>query len=383
MTGMEISRRSMLAALAAAVPALALPRAGRAGAVRRLYLSARGDAAGGYRATGIAGGGVAFDIALPARGHSMALHPDGAQAVYFGRRPGAFALVVDIAKGHSMRMVDAAAGRWFNGHGVFAADGARLFATETVGGTGDGMVGVYDPADGYRRVGEWRSGGLDPHDIRLLSDGRTLVVANGGILRHEDAPRAILNLDTMAPSLAYLDARDGTPLAAAALPPALRQLSIRHLAVAPGDRVAVAMQYEGPEGDAVPLVATHRPGAAAIRPIATPAEAIRGMRQYCGSAAMDPSGRILGVTSPRGGLALFWDVRDDRHAGAYRMADCCGIAPGEGAGGFLLSNGYGEMMPYDALTGRAGGAGAPIEGAKWDNHMLAVAARTHPSTVSG
>jgi hypothetical protein len=340
----------------------------------RLYLSARGDAAGGFRATGIcASGGIAFDLPLPARGHSMAFRPGGRESVFFGRRPGTFALVVDIAEGRPLRTIAAAPGRWFNGHGVFAADGARLFASETVGDTGEGTIGVYDPADGYRRAGEWPSGGLDPHDIRLLSDGRTLAVANGGILHQTDAPRTILNLDTMAPSLAYLDVRTGALLAAVGLPAALHQLSIHHLAVAPGDRVALAGQYHGPSGVRVPLVGMHRPGAPEIRLIGPPEAVGRSMRLYCGSAAMDPSGRILGATSPRGGVAAFWDVRDDRYLGCYAMADCCGIAPGASPGVFLISNGHGDVTRYDARAACAGGGpGALLAGARWDNHMLAV-----------
>ncbi len=368
----DISRRGMLAALAVTLPALTLPRAGRAAARPKLYLSARGDAGGGYWATGIRPeGSIAFDIRLPARGHSMAFAPGGRTAVFFGRRPGDFALVVDIERGVALRQIAAAPGRWFNGHGVFADGGARLVASETVADTGDGMIGVYDPADGWRRIGEWRSGGLDPHDIRLLSDSGTLVVANGGILRHSDAPRAILNLDTMAPSLAYLDLRHGSLLATAALPPALHQLSIRHLAIAPGDKVAVAMQYEGPAGDAVPLIGMHHLGDAAIRPIAPPPDAIRSMRQYCGSAAVDGSGRFLGVTSPRGGTVLFWDLREGRFAGAYRMEDCCGIAADATPGMFLLSSGYGAVTRYDARVRRAEHLEPPLDGAKWDNHMIA------------
>jgi hypothetical protein len=89
---------------------------------------------------------------------------------------------------------------------------------------------------------------------------------------------------------------------------------------------------------------------------------------------MDPSGRILGATSPRGGVAAFWDVQEDRYLGSYAMADCCGIASGETPGGFLISNGHGDVVRYDAHAARAGGGpGMVLAGARWDNHMLAVA----------
>ena len=116
----------------------------------------------------------------------------------------------------------------------------------------------------------------------------------------------------------------------------------------------------------------HRPGEAAIRTIAPPPDAVRSMRQYCGSAAVDASGRFLGVTSPRGGTALFWDMREDRFAGVFRMDDCCGIAAAETPGAFLVSSGYGAVTRYDAAMRRAESLGPVLDGAKWDNHLLAV-----------
>lgn len=373
MRPVSFSRRSIVTGALAALPLSLLPR-GAAAASTQLYLSARGDAEGGYRATGIrASGNIVFDIQMPARGHSMAMHPSGEDAVFFGRRPGSFALVVDTRCGRRSRLVDIAPGRWFNGHGVFTPDGERLFTSETVTDTGDGVIGVYDPKDGYRRIGEWSSGGLDPHDIRLLSDGRTLVIPNGGILQLAEMPRAKLNIPTMRPSLDYLDSRTGDPLAKLTLPDALHQLSIRHLSVGRDDRVAIAMQYEGPSGDRVPLAATHRRGETSIHLIGPPDAAARRLRHYCGSASMDTSGRILGITSPRGGVVVFWEVASGRFLGVHALADCCGIAPGDGPGRFLVSNGHGVLQYFDAGTMRVTAADmVPLAGARWDNHMLAV-----------
>src|SRR5690606_3759859 len=198
---------------------------------------------------------------------------------------------------------------------IFAADGALLYATETIAESGDGIVGVYDAEDGYRRVGEFPSFGLDPHDIRLMPDRRTRVVANGGLLTHPDAPRMKLNVATMSPSLDYVDRRDGRPLQSVRLPQALHQLGIRHLAVAADGTVAIAMQYEGPSGDKVPLIGLHKRGEATMRLLDLPAETLRDLRHYCGSAAMDPSGTVLGVSSPRGGRIVYWDVNAGRYLG--------------------------------------------------------------------
>src|SRR3546814_9716026 len=96
------------------------------------------------------------------------------------------------------------------------------------------------------------------------------------------------------------------------LPDAQHQLGIRHLAIGRDGTVAMALQYEGPSGDLVPLVCLHRPGAPALQPLDLPEALLRDMRNYCGSAAVDAAGRVLAVSSPRGGLSLFWALEAGR-----------------------------------------------------------------------
>src|SRR3546814_13320555 len=67
-------------------------------------------------------------------------------------------------------------------------------------------------------------------------------------------------------------------------------------------RVAVAMQYEGPADDDVPLVALHDPGAGetGFRYLPMPRAEQTALRQYCCSAANARTGHHLAVSSPRG-----------------------------------------------------------------------------------
>lgn len=366
-----MARRSVLAGLGAASVLPLLGSAASGAAAARLYLNAYGDRA----AFGLAGfdadGQIRYRLPLPGRGHSFARRADRRIAVAFSRRPGDYALVFDPVDGTAQHLILAAEDRNFCGHGAFAADGRLMFATEAIGSTGDGVLGIYDAADGWRRIGEFSTHGLDPHEIRLMPDGRTLVVANGGILMKADMPRLKLNIPDMDPSLVYLDARDGSLMRQIRPAADLRQLSIRHIAIDRHGRVAVAMQYEGPETDPVPLVALHDApaGAGHLDYLPMPEEQRMAMRQYCGSAAMDVSGRHLAVSSPRGNRVLVWDM--DRlalaHAGEAR--DVCGIAAQPEAG-FLVSNGLGHIYRMDRdglqVLGNA-------EGLQWDNHMVMAA----------
>ena len=69
-------------------------------------------------------------------------------------------------------------------HGVFSADGRLLYSTENDYDGARGMIGVRDVTGGYKQIGEFPAHGMEPHDIALLSDDRTIVIANGGIRTH-------------------------------------------------------------------------------------------------------------------------------------------------------------------------------------------------------
>ena len=178
------------------------PSLGWAGLGAPAALSAAKLSNGTYRLIGFqASGSIEFSVDLPARGHAAAAHPLRAEAVAFARRPGRFALVLDCHSGVVLTQLDAPVGRHFYGHGAFSADGGLLFTTENEFDTARGVIGVWDTTDGYRRVGEFASGGIGPHEMRLMPDGTTLVVANGGIETHPDSGRTKLNIASMRPNL--------------------------------------------------------------------------------------------------------------------------------------------------------------------------------------
>lgn len=370
---LAISRRDLLAlgasGLGAAFASDFSPAAARPA---RLFLSSCADADGAFYAGGFeAGGRLAFRVPLPARGHSLAVASGGDVAVQFARRPGTYAVVFDPRDGSTRRSLANARRRRFNGHGTFSADGRLLYASENDVENERGVIGVYDRADGFRRVGELPSHGVGPHDLRLMPGGEVLVVANGGIRTDPDLPRLKLNVPTMAPSLVYLDRRDGALLRKVALPKALHRASIRHLAVRSDGLVAFAMQYEGPRGDLVPLVATHRGAAAEARLFEGPEPVLRRLDQYVGSAALDSSGRYLAISSPRGGVVQVWDVETALPVCEAGIVDGCGIASLGEPGLFLSSSGAGGAFVLDAVAGDCTAIPAPALGAlHWDHHIV-------------
>lgn len=182
----------------------------------------------------------------------------GTHAVLFARRPGTYAVVIDVPARRVVRIIKSQANRHFYGHGCFSTDGRLLFATENDFDNERGVLGVYDVSDDYRRVGEFPSHGIGPHEVVPMPDGGTLAVANGGIATHPSAPRIKLNIAGMAPSLALVRASDGDLLSIHRTPEELHRLSIRHLAVNRKGVIAAVMQWEGPQLDSPPLVGVWR-----------------------------------------------------------------------------------------------------------------------------
>ena len=212
-----------------------------------VYLSAHARKAETYSVIGFLPSGLpVFELPLPDRGHSFAVSPSGRTAVHFSRRPGVFALVIDLTHGAAVGTFSPPENRRFQGHGTFGPDGRFLYVSENDFEGVRGVIGVYDAINDYTRAGEFPSYGIGPHEIVLLPDGTTLAIANGGIATHPDLPRIKLNVPEMTPLLAYVDRQTGALLTEYRMDATLHQLSIRHLTTNRNKMVAVAMQYGRP-----------------------------------------------------------------------------------------------------------------------------------------
>jgi hypothetical protein len=299
---------------------------------------------------------------LPDRGHDICFDSISRRYVVFARQPGTFAAVIDIDSRAGPVTIASVPGRHFYGHGAFSPDGALLYATENDFDNAAGMIGVYDARDAFRRIGEFATYGVGPHEMLLLPDGVTLAVANGGIETHPDFGRAKLNIATMKPSLVTLDRRDGRLLSKHELPQELHQLSIRHMDVASDGSLWFGCQFEGSQSETPPLIGKALPGDAMMLH-QLPSGVLSGFRNYIGSVAANRAAGTVAFTSPQGNQVAVLDAKSGDVVQHRQLVEVCGVAPDHQ--GYLLTTGTGEV---DSLRG-----GIHTEkDVVFDNHVLRI-----------
>ena len=354
------TRRRFLASILAAA---SLPSLGWADAGSPTHLACAGDPDGSFSLHGLCeDGSEAFRISLPARGHAGCGHPTEALAVAFARRPGTYALVIDCARGIVRHRLAPPDRRHFNGHGAFLVQGAILATSEQDAETSEGFVGLWDVDAGFRRIGEVPTGGVGPHDLKLLPSGRVMI-ANGGIAT-DPTDRTKLNLTTMRPNLSVLDPLRHSIPEITELDTSLHQLSIRHLAVNDTGTIGFAMQWEGDPEAVVPLLGLRTPdGTVALAEVPDPEARI--MQGYAGSISWNGTGTEVAITSPKGGRVQRFDSMG-KFVGSFARPEVCGVAP-LGAG-LLLSDGLGGLVALTGGTARPLGH-SPVA---WDNHLVRI-----------
>jgi hypothetical protein len=359
-------RRAFLKAAGAGFAAGLLPRQVQALERNELvFASSVQTASGGYGAVLLGErGDLIATIDLPDRGHDITISREAGRGVVFARQPGTFAVVFDPDGREAPVTLTSIEGRHFYGHGVFSPDGRLLYATESDFEAAQGVVGIYHATDGYRRIGEFPTYGTGPHEMLLMPDGVTFVVANGGIETHPDFGRTELNLETMDPSVVFINRRDGRLVGQLRLEAGLHQLSIRHMAIDGRGRVWFGCQYKGAPADKPQLVG-YATMDGEINLIELPPGTLADLRNYVGSVATSADGGTVAVSSPEGDLLVAIDVEGKRPVLVEMLRNGCGLAAD--GGGFVATSGEGEMV---------GVAGAAREPRKFDflfdNHVLRV-----------
>ncbi|WP_169569844.1 DUF1513 domain-containing protein [Sneathiella limimaris] len=357
---MEINRRQILKGIATSSALLTLKPAWAAKERELLYLSSSQIKDRQYATVISSEGDIRCNVEIPVRGHGGAYSALRQEAVLFSRRPGNIATVISLKSNAQLAEFTCPEGRHFFGHGFYSPDGHFLFATENDYEADRSYLGVYEVEQGYRHVGQIDCLGIGAHQVVLMSDQRTAVVAIGGISTHPDYPRQKLNIPMMAPGLTYIDVRQGKAIAHYPVPKDLHKLSLRHLAEGPDKSIVFGCQYQGNKLDTVPLLGLKKWDRPTLEFVDLPNEKTRSLHQYIGSVMSSLDHSKVAISSPRGDSLIVLEGRKLVPVEMRHIADVCGVGPTEK--GFVFSSGRGAFGTEE--TGKA----EVLEGA-WDNHL--------------
>lgn len=339
-----------------------------------LWLSAQGNVTDNYSLTWVNPNAKQSQIVHSGfRGHGMCQNPQKPQEVImFSRRPGTMAVRVNTISGEVDHQFHSLKDHHMHGHGCYSADGAELFYTESNYVTGEGKITVRDAATlEFKR--SMNSFGIGPHEMALMPDGKTLVVANGGLRTHPDTGRKVLNYETMRSTLTYINSETGQLVSEHTVGES--KASIRHLDVAADGTVAVALQVQRKAmGDdhLVSLAAVHKPGQT-LQMLKAPESLIHRLNDYMGSVKISSQNRMAAFTSPKGNMALFWHLDDLTLQGFHVFDDVCGLTLSADEHYFVLSNSAGKIHQIDTNTLEENtGKRLYFADKSWDNHMMTV-----------
>lgn len=278
---------------------------------------------------------ILADHPAPGRAHGLHAMPDGG-FIAVANRPGRWLLRCDregrVMQRHALD--DDGTPHTLGGHVLLSADGKALFSSETDPETGQGWIGVRAP-DTLRRLGSFKSRGVDPHQMLLDGEGQ-LWVANGGIPRLRDGRKTAL--ERMAPSLVRLSSDDGRLLAEHRLDDA--RLSVRHLAWAEGGtrRMGIALQAEHDDETRrrrAPLLAVLEEGRVQVPSRDTQGEG------YAGDIAAGPGGGFV-LSGQKAGRGLWWHPRAEAQlTQVAALGELCALASWDEGQGVLIAARHG------------------------------------------
>lgn len=373
MNRMTLSRRKFVlaSASATALAAGSVLFASRSKAHTGTLLSAFEDARGDQYVGGLSlRDEKVFGARVPMRAHGCAVHPtDPNRVLFFARRPGTQAFELDRATLRVRTVFTTQEGQHLAGHGTYSHDGAFIYTPEHDYERVRGVVVVRD-ARTFAVVDEIGTHGIDPHEVAWLPDGKSLLVANGGIMTHPRTFRRKLNIPSMDPSLCVLDAGSGALKGQWRLPDHL--LSIRHVAMTNDGTTAVGLQYEGNKEQTPGIVALYRPGAhETFRLLTAPAEETRRFQGYVASIAISETHDTIAAACPYGGGVACWSLRDERYLGFIAAAETYGLSRVDD-GSILASQRDGTAYDVDQTRLRSQflevTSAQPI---RWDDHWVA------------
>jgi hypothetical protein len=256
--------------------------------------------------------------------HGVHSNPANKSRMALFEKKGPGACEFDLTSRKITRYIPTHKGRHFYGHGAYTLNGETLFATETELTNMRGVIAIRNTRD-MDYLGEFPSYGLEPHECKLIDNGRTLVVTNGGG-----------TVSGQAPSVAYIDVNNQQLIEKVEL--SNDAINAGHIAVAEdGSLVVVSAPRLG-------LGETHL-GGVSIRPKGETMQTIKKeaiSQQIYGEAlsvVIVPGKGIAAVTHPSSNMITLWSTKNRSLIKTLQIESPRGIALSADNSQLLISYG--------------------------------------------
>lgn len=243
-------------------------------------------------------------------------------AIFEKKGPGA--CEYDLDKREIIRVIPKRDDRYFYGHGAYSKDGSTLFCTEANIHTLDGAIAIRSSND-LTYLGDFPSYGKEPHECKLIDDGKILVVTNGGGgLGGGDQP-----------SVTYIDVQSQQLLEKVQL--TNNRFNTGHMAVgSDGSLVVVSAPRSGLGKRHVGGVSI-RPRGEKMESIGNPLDITQKMFGEALSVVIHEESGIAAVTHPTGDMITFWSVNERKLIKVLKLPNPRGVALSVSGEQFLIT----------------------------------------------
>ena len=290
-------------------------------------------------------GSLKYKINLECRGHDIVIIKDLNDICLLTRRPNNKLIVINKDNGEVKKIISAPEGRHFYGHAAYNNLKKLLYVTENNYNFDDersGVIAIYDPFKNYNRIGELKSNGIGPHEIKINKKGH-LLVANGGVLTHPDYPKIKLNLYDIASNISIIEPHSGLVIKELRLEEKFKNNSIRHLDIDSNNYIYFACQnYLKDNKQQLPLIFSYY--ADTLKTYKIPKKIYSYTKKYSGSIKASYKDDYVYASFPRGNKLLVWNKLTARLTNSIDFNDNCGIGINVKNDAVYVSNGFGDII---------------------------------------
>jgi hypothetical protein len=270
--------------------------------------------------------------------HGLAVDPRDPSRVAVFEKRGPGACVADLRGTQVPQPLRTSARRRFYGHGAFSRDGALLYATESIVDRAFEGVLVVRDARTLQELGEVPTFGAAPHDCRLLDDGTTMVIANGG--------GSIAG--GSAPCVAYVDLASEKLLDRVVLDSP--RFNAGHVAVTrTGHLALVSAPRDGDPGLHLGALSLRPPGGA-LGTVQQPASIVGRMKGETLSVLIDEERGVVLATHPLGDCVSIWRLDDGSFVRTLELSGPRGVTRSLDGAWYLVSHLAGRSVRLTAFA---------------------------------